>query len=226
MKIYSYLCYSIEYMLYNTFSFIYPTRPKNAAPTPDIQRYDNNLMFAQPKLNGSNCSIYTNGIEWKIFNRHNERLTNFNLSPVEMSDTLFKCERGRWIQINGEYMNKAKNDENGNLFNHKLVIFDTLVFNSDHLIGRSFQERVNLLDHVYGTKDSDTQHLYKISDNIYRVKTYEKGFVDLYNSIIKTDMMEGLVLKRKAAKLELGLTEDNNSKSMIKFRKPTKNYKY
>jgi hypothetical protein len=44
--------------------------------------------------------------------------------------------------------------------------------------------------------------------------------------LIKIDMIEGLVLKRKSAKLEIGNTENNNTKSQVKFRKPTKNYKF
>ena len=39
-------------------------------------------------------------------------------------------------------------------------------------------------------------------------------------------MIEGLVLKRSNAKLELGTSELNNTKSQIKIRKSTKNYKY
>jgi hypothetical protein len=35
-----------------------------------------------------------------------------------------------------------------------------------------------------------------------------------------------LVLKRSSAKLEVGNTENNNTKSQLKARKPTKNYKY
>ena len=39
-------------------------------------------------------------------------------------------------------------------------------------------------------------------------------------------MVEGLVLKRKNARLEIGNTELNNIKSQVKCRKPTKNYKF
>jgi len=39
-------------------------------------------------------------------------------------------------------------------------------------------------------------------------------------------MLEGLVMKRKNAKLELGTSENNNIKSQLKSRKPTLNYKY
>jgi ATP-dependent DNA ligase len=213
-------------MNYNRFSYIYPPRPKNAAPIADISKYDNGTMIAQPKYNGSNCTIYTNGIEWRIHNRHNDRLTNFNLTPEEMSSNLFKCERGQWMVINGEYLNKAKNDEKGALFNHKLIIFDILVYDSDYLLGKTFKQRIDIMDAVYGTEDSDREYLYKISENIYRTKTYDAGFVDLYANLAKIDLIEGLVIKRHDAKLELGLTEDNNSKSQVKFRKKTLNYSF
>jgi hypothetical protein len=39
-------------------------------------------------------------------------------------------------------------------------------------------------------------------------------------------MYEGLVMKRKNAKLELGTNEMNNVKSQLKCRKATKNYAY
>ena len=39
-------------------------------------------------------------------------------------------------------------------------------------------------------------------------------------------MLEGLVLKRSNAKLELGTSELNNFRSQIKCRKVTRNYKY
>jgi len=39
-------------------------------------------------------------------------------------------------------------------------------------------------------------------------------------------MIEGLVMKRRNAKLEIGNTENNNTKSQLKARKPTKLYKF
>lgn len=212
-------------MKYNKFSYIYPPRPKNAAPIADIIKYDNGTLLGQPKYNGSNCSIYTDGTEWRVYNRHNEKLTNFNLTAEELM-SLYKCEKGQFMVINGEYLNKAKNDEKGALFNHKLIVFDILVYDSDYLLGKTFAQRVALLDTLYGTEESDKAYLYKISDNIYRTKTFTEGFVDLYSNLSKIDLVEGLVIKRADAKLELGLTEDNNSKSQIKFRKATKSYQF
>ena len=208
---------------YENFSYIYPPRPKNAVPISEIQSWDNGLMIAQPKINGSNCVIFMNGVDVFVYNRHNQVLTNYNLNK----DDVLKLYSGKgWMVLNGEYLNKAKSDENLLTFNHKLIIFDIIVYNSMYLVGQTFQERISLLDKLYGTIDSDKSYLFSISENIYRVKSYTSNFREIFDNLTKIDMIEGLVMKRKGARLEVGTTENNNTKSQIKFRKPTKNYKF
>jgi hypothetical protein len=63
-------------------------------------------------------------------------------------------------------------------------------------------------------------------DNLYVVKSFETDFKEIFDELTQIDMYEGLVLKRKDAKLELGLGEKNNTKTQIKFRKEAKNYQY
>ena len=208
---------------YNTYSYIYPPRPKNAVPPNNIVKWDNGTMLSQPKINGCNWSIYMNEDHSYIMNRHGQRLTNFQLSKDELS----KLYRGKgWMIINGEYLNKSKRDETGDFFNHKLIIFDILVFNGDYLVGKTFQERIDLLDSLYGCNDSDKYYLYSISENVYRVKSYYDNFDDIFNKFIKIDVIEGLVCKRKNARLELGVSENNNVKSQIKFRKKCNSYNF
>jgi len=210
---------------YNNYSYIFPPRPKNAIPASNISVWDNGQMIGQPKMNGSNCVIFTNGDTYRVMGRHNQILTNFELSKSELSE-LYKPVDNGWLVINGEYLNKSKLDETGKVFNHKLVIFDILVLNSNHLIGSTFVNRIETLDNLYGTNECEKDYLYQYTDNIYRVKSYESDFVDLYKKLIQIDVVEGIVFKRKNARLEMGTTENNNAKSMIKARKPTKNYKF
>jgi len=212
-------------MKYNSFRYLYPPRPKNAIPDSDLNFWDNGSLLGQPKINGSNATIYTNGIELLVMNRHGQYLTNVNISKEEIL-RLFRGEVGKWLVLNGEYLNKSKQDENRLVFNHKLVIFDILVYNSEYLIGETFQDRINLLDELYEQKYSEKPYLYSISDNIYHVKSFETGFKSIFDELTKIDMIEGLVLKRKNAKLEPGNSENNNIKSQIKARKRSKSYKY
>lgn len=212
-------------MNYNSFRYIFPPRPKNAIPDSDLNFWDNGSLLAQPKLNGSNCVIFTNGEKLMVMNRHSQYMTNVDIQRQEILD-LFKGDIGKWMVLNGEYLNKSKQDENRQTFNHKLVIFDILVYNSDYLVGKTFQERINLLDELYGQKDSEKSYLYSISNNVYRVKSFENGFKSIYDQLTPIDLIEGLVLKRKNARLEIGNTENNNIKSQLKARKPTKLYKF
>ena len=212
-------------MKYNSYRYIYPPRPRNPISSDELNFWDNKSLIAQPKLNGSNCVIFMDGTRNMVMNRHNQRLTNFELPQSELN-ALYKCNPGELMVINGEYLNKSKQDERGVTFNHKLVIFDILVFKSDYLVGSTFSDRITLLDELYGTKDSEKPYLYSVSDNVYRVKSFETGFKQIFDDLTKIDMVEGLVLKRKSAKLEIGNTENNNTKSQLKARKATKMYKY
>jgi len=93
------------------------------------------------------------------------------------------------------------------------------------LIGSTFEERVKLLDKLFGTID-ENEYLYKINENIYRVKTFTDNFVERWNKITKIGMLEGFVLKKPHAKLERGLCEKNNTLWQIKSRKQNKLYKF
>ena len=208
---------------YLNYRYIFPPRPKNAIPDTELEFWDNGSLIAQPKLNGSNCVIFTNGEKTIVMNRHNQRLTNFNISDNEIKD-IYRGEG--WMILNGEYMNKSKSDENNQLFNHKLVIFDILGFNSEYLVGKTFEERIQLLDSIYGQVDSEKEYLFKVTENVYRVKSYKDDFKNIFDKLTPIDMIEGLVMKRKNARLELGTSENNNTKSQLKCRKATKNYKY
>jgi hypothetical protein len=210
-------------MKYTNYRYLYPPRPKNAISPEDLDFWDNNTMICQPKLNGSNATIYTDGKEIIVMNRHAQKLTNVKVSDSEIS-SIYRGDG--WMILNCEYMNKSKSDENVKVFNHKLVIFDILAYNGEYLVGSTFSERVSLLDNIYGVVNSEKDYLFSVTDNIYRVKSYHNDFSNIFNKFIKVDMLEGLVIKRTNAKLEIGTSQLNNVKSQLKCRKPTLNYKY
>ena len=211
-------------MKYLNYRFIFPPRPRNAVSPDNLDMFDDNSMICQCKLNGSNASIYTNGKKIIVMNRHGQRLTNVRVSDSEIL-SLYRGNGG-WMILNCEYLNKSKSDETGQPFNHKFVIFDILCIDGDYLVGKTFQERVQLLDNLYDQKDCEKEYLFGISENVYRVKSYLTEFNELYNKLTPIDMIEGLVMKRRNARLEVGSSEMNNVKSQIKCRKATKNYKY
>ena len=207
---------------YEKFRYIYPPRPEINLPSSELVKYDNGLWFGQPKLNGSNVTIFTNGTELHIYNRHNSPLSNVKMTNQEF----LSLHRGKgWFVLNGEYMNKAKINSKGEAFNHKLVIFDALVYNGTQTIGMSFDERIKLLNTLFKTTEYDG-YINKVDNNVYIVKSFYENFDTIYQKIVQIDMYEGWVLKKRTSKLKNGLSEKNNTDSQIKVRKPTKNYSY
>jgi hypothetical protein len=205
---------------YQSFQYLFPPRPKNAIPHQDLKIWDNGTMLAQPKINGSNCTIYTNGENVFVYNRHGQRMSGFD---IDKSDILELYKGKGWWVFNGEFTNKGKKNESGESFQNKFCLFDILVSDSKYLLGTTFSHRVDLMKSLYGSSDN---YLTKLNKSIYLVNSFNNNFSDIYQSLINIDMIEGLVLKRKNGKLEIGASENNNTKSQIKARKPTKNYKF
>lgn len=208
--------------LYEKFRYIYPPRPEYVISPDQLHKYETTHL-GQPKLNGSCCEIYIKGEEFRYFGRHqNENLSRFNLKINDLR--VLNAGNNEWNVIVGEYMNKNQNGLDGKPWNHKFVVFDILVYNGEYLLGTTFEERVALLDKIYGT-ESENDYLYKINENVFRVKTFSDNFLERWKKITEVGMLEGLVLKKPNAKLDRGLAEKNNTLWQVKCRKPTKNYR-
>ena len=222
-------------MIANRPQFVFPPRPEFKIKPDSISLYDNGEYFAQPKLNGSACVLNLHeGGDMFLDNRHGERLTNADTRLIDVFN-LFKG--GGWMKLCGELLNKNKKGEDGESFNQRFVIWDILMLDNLSLEGTTFIKRKEILDHLYGEHESvvngrgeleSYNHLYCIAgaENCYRVPSYEKNFKQLYAELVKTDVYEGVCLKRKLGTLKPGLSEGNNSDWQLKCRKETKIYRF
>ena len=223
---------------YNSFRFIFPTRPETALPSSMLPSYEGGYL-AQPKLNGDCMEVYTNGKEIIIMDRHKKVYKKVIPALLASLRSLYRetladgLVTNKWMVLVGEHMIKSQLGENGRVFNNKFVIHDILVYDGMQLLGTTFEDRRILLDKIYGQDDTELndngvtqyEHIYTTpAKDVYRVKTYYDCFPTLWTNLIKTGMYEGLVLKKINAPLQHGLTEKNNSGGLVKFRKPTKNY--
>jgi len=218
---------------YTKFKYIFPPRPETVIPPTRITELCEGIYHAQCKINGACCEIYTfgegeNKIQRYFGRHHNENIANFKLTNNDFD--ILKCGNTNFNLVCGEYMNKGKNDINNSPLNHVFFIFDILVYNGEYLIGTTFEERIELLDKIFGT-ENDNGYYYKISENIYRVKTFKNNLKSLWDNIMikfptEKSIIEGLVFKKPKAKLERGLTERNNMLSMLKSRRGNLLYKY
>ncbi len=212
------------YNAYNAYKYIYPPRPEQKMSYTSLGTFEKMDKFlAQPKFNGSSLELYTNAKIFMTMNRHKEHMI-CKIPPIELLH-LSKENGHRWMVTCGEYMNKNQNDETNTPWNHKYIIWDILVYGGNHLLGWTYDERLKLLRDIY-PDNPVKKYLHQITENCFRVDSIYAGFEQAYNDIVPHNMYEGLVLKRKNAKLENGTSANNNTSSQIKIRKPTKNYNF
>lgn len=215
---------------YTRFQYLFPPRAESAIKLSSLHDFGEEWI-AQPKYNGSCAVLFINGDkDYKIYNRHGEPLTlQQPLNYVALNDS------DSYMVLCGEYLNKNKIGEGGIPFNHKFIIWDILVWKGKYLIGWTLEERLKLLYDLYGTSRSIvTQNKFTMYnhllltaiDSIFLAPSYVKDFTSLYQEIVTTDLYEGLVLKKKEAKLDLGFKEKNNSSWQVKVRKETKSYRF
>ena len=216
---------------YEKYSYLYPPRPVQTTKHTELDKYDTGEFLAQPKYNGSCCNVFISENELIVMNRHNQKLSS-NYSNIDLKG--LHSGKG-WMVLCGEFLNKNKKGEDGNPFNLKFVIWDILVYNGEYFIGSTLEERLSLISKLFPCSSmvvgEDGMAAYKHLcctkfKNVYVAPAYTNGFTKLYQSIVDTDLYEGLVLKRKDAKLSYGLNEKNNNQWQIKCRKPTKLYEF
>jgi hypothetical protein len=211
-------------MKYDKFSYIFPPRPETALPPKLISQFDNGEYYAQPKLNGSCMVLFINGTTKEVIvkNRHQDSFSRMTLDLKELAE--LNNDKG-WMVLVGEYLNKGQTDHSEKKFNDKFVIFDILVKNNIYLIGKSFKERLQLIDELFPGKNSNG-FIKEVSNNVFVVNSFTDSFNEKYEELTKAQLYEGLVLKRATSKLEVGYKEKNNTTGMLKFRKEHKNYKF
>lgn len=208
---------------YNAFEYLYPPRPENAIPPELLGFYANQKKLgtpwlAQVKKNGT-CSVIAISPEKEIiaWNRHNEPHKAWQPSPA--SSKAFKALPGKgWYVFAAELLhNKGPQIKDTN------YIFDMMVRNGKYLVGVEFQERYQMLKDLFTYVDEDYSH-YKVDQNTWVAKVFDKGFRKLYDTVIPNPLDEGVVLKRADAPLEICARESSNQGWSVKCRKPNKLY--
>jgi len=215
-------------MNYDKYQFYYPPRVEQALSTKFLEEYSSNDYLVQPKLNGDSAIIFTNGKELIIKNRHKQAFKKSTVKLEAIIQDFCKENKVRsWIVLVGEWMTKSKKNAENKSFNDNFILFDILVSKGIYLLNFTFEERYEIIKDLCSSSYYDGHILKTNVENLYLVNNLENNnMTDLFIDVAHIDMYEGLVLKKKNAKLEIGLNEKNNSKTQVKFRKPTKNYHY
>lgn len=223
----------MKYESFKKNGFCYPPRAEYKCPAADLNKYDDGTYYASPKYNGMALLVFTNGEELHLYNRHKEYMAL--LTKNSECDFRGLAQTKNWYVYAGEYLNKGKYGETGVKEKNKFIIWDQLVFDGNYLIGSTLSERLDLLESIFPCQRAVvTDKAMEVYDHlcctdlhgIYKAPAYLNGFEELYKQVVKVDLYEGLILKKKDSKLEFGTQVLNNHSWQLKVRKPTLNYAF
>ena len=214
-------------MPYDKWSYIYPPRPKTAVPYEDIVRYKDGRWMAQLKLNGTRNLIFVSPEgDVEFWNRHNEKHRAWIPTPtiIEAVRRQFAC--GKWVVLDSELLHSKHPDVKNTIY-----LFGALVLDSSYLVGESYESSYDRLAIVCGNPttlvDGYGGFVSDLGGGLWLARMIEHDRWDEAWAVAQnTPIVEGVVLKRVKAKLEMGCSADNNGSWMIRCRKPTKNFQF
>lgn len=202
-------------MNYDEYKYLWPPRPETKIPQGSIKFYTKLGYAAQVKKNGTCTVIFARGNEVIFKTRHNDDHRAWQ--PKTEHVKFFANRSNKWNVFVAELLHSKTPH-----IKDQLYLFDIIVHEGQQLVGKTFDERQTLLHSLWeGTEERDQ---IRVSPNVAIARTFYEGFDALWAGLQAED--EGLVFKRRAAKLEACMKQTSNSGWQAKCRRPHSNYTF
>lgn len=214
-------CY-LTGMRYNTYTYLYPPRPEKAVPPEMIPFHEKRGYVSQIKMNGT-CNVLAVSPTKEIvaMNRHKEPHKAWEPNEDTAKDFANLPGNGWYVFVAELMHSKIPGLRNIN------YVHDILVANGEYLVGKTFEQRQEILYTLLKKKNKSRELLshFEISPTLWLAKTFQGDHRALYDKLERPEY-EGLVLKNPKATLDLCLKEKDNASWQVKVRKTHKNYSF
>ncbi|MDI6854035.1 MAG: hypothetical protein QME75_10600 [Deltaproteobacteria bacterium] len=207
-------------MRIDDFTYFYPERPRLLhIEQPLFERLSRDPDWvAEPKYNGSRLQLHHLDGAWFFWNRH-QQLMDYRPSR-EIIDALDGLDlKGYWL-FDGELRHHKTRG-----ISHKIVLYDVFIREGELLLNAPFQDRRNLLAYVlrphllaYGGEPD--------APALGMPCQYYDGWRRVFAEVTRNEEIEGLVLKNRRGRLNLGRTKAAESSWMWKVRRPSGRYQF
>lgn len=202
-----------------TGEYLWPPRPSNSFPSAMINSYEQAGFVAQAKKNGTCTLLAINPYDAVAYDRHHQIQKAWKPPIILMERIRRMLPSGHAALVCELLHSKVPGIRN------TLYIFDVVAIGSEVLEGTTFRERHKILSPIFKNDNLKETH-YDHGDGLWYARTFSKGHLALYNSIIKNPEDEGIVVKNPDVKLSSLLREGTNDGWQAKCRRPTKNYSF
>lgn len=227
-------------------NYIFPPRAQDAIPLSEATIFANLGWIAQYKYNDSRTLIkYQPDQPPELWNRHGEKFRNYH-APQHLIDQLEQVHhklglsKTSWSLLDGGTLN-----DKHSAIKNTIVIWDILVLDGTHLLGSTYQSRYDFLEGNLTQSPQPAEEPtwtfngydlgLKITDDILMPRNYNGGqggelWTAIWKEVIEevnkpyaktSPLLEGLMFKDPAGKLERGMKEKNNSAWQCRSRVQT-----
>lgn len=194
--------------------YLYPEKPELISK--DQRLFDKlnrkESWLAEYKYNGSRLQLHMMNGEIQFWDRHGKQLAYNRTPSKEIIELLKNADLPNSYNLfDGELRhNKVVGIQ------HKIILYDVIIYNGELLIKVPFQERRKILEKHFGVE----------SEPVGITKQFQTDFHKMYNISMENEELEGLILKNKNGVLDVSRTSNRNSLWMKKVRKQTGRHRF
>lgn len=200
---------------------IFPPRPKSRITSGQLDKYESTGDWVvQRKFNGQRNVIHVSpsgDVDFFGYGRPHE-----NYEPTEeIKDEIRSLnleEQEYWFD--SELLNAKTTDPN---YKNRVVLFDVLQAGKYFFSGPDVMGRLQLLSEICGNPTELEPHhgiALRVTEHIWMAQTFLSDFEKHYEEILQFDEIEGLVLKKKKAKIKNFGNKKYEIDWQIRCRKP------
>jgi hypothetical protein len=201
-------------MRYENYRYLWPARPERVIPPSALAQVEAMGWWAQPKLNGANCTLYVSPERTTLQrHRHGDQPLKTWQPGARWDSFVQELPVGGWYVFQSELLHTKGTGRD------TLYLYDLLVTNGDYLVGRTYRDRYHLLLDLCGGTGEVTEGVF-VSD------IYTKDFAGAFATLQNDHRIEGLVCKNPEASLLLCSRSTSNSSWQVKCRYPKANLSF
>jgi ATP-dependent DNA ligase len=224
-------------MNFKNHIYFYPEKPMLVHRDQDLvqEMSDDPNYVAEPKYNGTRCVLTILDHDVSFWTRHGHPVKTLNHEAPEYAEMVKEIQEVVPAKGHFQFDSELRHHKVKGLA-FQLVVWDCFIYNDEFLNKLIYDERRVLVEKMFGTPPNASDKVVSLSEYKRRVKVIEQfpnrfrliydEFVAGKRSLGHEDEFEGLVMKNRQGKFNLGRKTNAESRWMYKFRIETGRHKF
>ncbi len=224
-------------MKFKNHIYFYPEKPTLVHRDQDLvhELSDDPDYIAEPKYNGNRCVLTVINGDVSFWTRHGYEIKNIDKSDERYEKLVIEIKScvpsSGHFQFDSEFRHKKVTG-----IQYKIVVWDCFIYNDEFLNKLIYDERREYVKKCFGSKPNKSGNVISLEEYKKRaviIGQFPDNFRKIFDEFVSgkrklgdKDEFEGLVIKNRNGKLNLGRGSCPNSNWMFKIRIETGRHKF